>query len=131
MADTKHDMDAGTTHAMKATPGTVITARPWAKGKPLSRAVRGIVLDTWNGDSGDVLVWFPTHGRPIDLGTAVQPILAGEIRTVDDLAACSRRWVADVVYALAACKFWDAMPPADRDAFIDLISACYVTHYPA
>jgi hypothetical protein len=120
----------GDTHAMKATPGTVIAARPWAGGKPLPRAERGIVLETWNGDSGDVLVWFPGRGRPDEPGTAVQPILAPEIQTVNGLDTCSRRWVADVTYALIGCGVWNELPASDRAAIGHAIGTCYTADHP-
>ncbi len=80
---------------MDPTPGTVITARPWSNGTPLPEDYRGLVLATWGTGPGDVLAWFPARGQPTETGRAVQPILAREIRTVTDLAACPQPWLID------------------------------------
>lgn len=98
---------------MFATPGTVITARPWAGGEPLPEPARGIVFEPW-GD-GDVLVWFPTRGGPDEPGRAVQPILSREILTVATPDLCPPSWVARHVYTLIGAGTWNELPAAARD----------------
>lgn len=95
---------------MDPTPGTVITARPWFNGAPLPDAYRGLVLAAWGSGPGDVLVWFPTQGLPTEAGRAVQPILAREIRTVTDLAACPRTWLTDAYDQARRSRTLTALP---------------------
>lgn len=95
---------------MDPAPASVITARPWFNGAPLPEAYRGLVLGAWGSGPGDVLVWFPTRGLPTEAGLAVQPILAREIRTITDLAACPEAWLADAYDRARQSRTLTALP---------------------
>lgn len=99
---------------MTATPGTVITARPWAGGTPLPDPARGIVLETWG--EGDALVWFPVRGGPDESGRAVQPILAREILTVATPDMCLPSWVERQVFRLIRAGTWNDLSADTRAA---------------
>lgn len=99
---------------MTVTPGTVITARPWAGGKPLPDPARGIVLEHWGED--DLLVWFPVRGGPDEPGRAVQPILAREVLTVATPDMCLPSWVERQVFRLIGAGTWNELPADARAA---------------